>query len=140
AEKHPATLRWHVLSLQGRRRSAPFQPAAGRFRRDQRFLKRLIRLNRFLHENQCPLRSITLYSLRIGFSIRSNDHITTPGKAAMTGSIMKKWPLSIVLKKLPRKPPIKLPTKFVASQSPISIDTRRAGAILVTSDNPTGEM
>ena len=41
--------------------------------------------------------------------------------------------------KLPSQPAMKLPTKFVASHSPMIIDSARTGATFVTSDSPIGD-
>src|SRR4029077_6502628 len=59
-----------------------------------------------------------------------------PARAATT---RKNPSLSVWPQKLPIKPARKLPTKLVASQTPIIIDRMRPGATLVTSDSPTGE-
>ena len=67
------------------------------------------------------------------------DQITTPALAATAEIIRKKFSLSIELQKLPSQPARKLPRKLVESQTPIIMDSMRAGATLETSDNPTGE-
>ncbi len=57
----------------------------------------------------------------------------------MPAIIRKNIVLSMPLQRLPSQPAMKLPVKLVASHSPISIETMRAGASLETSDSPIGE-
>ena len=57
----------------------------------------------------------------------------------MAAIIKKNSGFSMRLQKLPSHPARKPPIKLVASHTPIIIERIRAGAILVTSDNPTGE-
>ena len=65
--------------------------------------------------------------------------MTRPAAAAMPAIIRKKCGLSIVLQKLPSQPARKLPTKLVASQTPIIIETTRAGDTFDTSESPIGD-
>ena len=65
--------------------------------------------------------------------------MTRPATSATPAIIRKNLGLSMLLQKLPSQPAMKLPTKLVASHTPISIDTMRAGATFDTSDNPMGE-
>ena len=65
--------------------------------------------------------------------------MTAPATAAMPAIIRKNMTLSMPLQKLPSQPAMKLPAKLVASHSPISIETMRAGATFDTSDSPIGE-
>ena len=58
---------------------------------------------------------------------RSKGKITAPALAAIPAIMRKKVSLSMPLQKLPSQPAMKLPTKLVASQNPIIIETRRAG-------------
>src|SRR5262245_56233143 len=70
---------------------------------------------------------------------RLNAKMTAPANAAMPAIIRKNIPLSMLLQKLPSQPARRLPVKLVASHSPISIDTMRAGATFDTSESPIGE-
>src|SRR3954470_2387312 len=65
--------------------------------------------------------------------------MTRPATSATPAIIRKNLGLSMLLQKLPSQPAMKLPTKLVASHTPISIDTIRAGATFDTSDNPICE-
>ena len=65
--------------------------------------------------------------------------IIAPATAAMAAIIRKNSGFSIRLQKLPIQPARKLPIKLVASHTPIIIERMRAGAILVTSESPTGD-
>src|SRR5262245_8628204 len=79
------------------------------------------------------------WSLIALLSGRSNARITAPAIKAMPAIIRKNVALSMPAQKLPSQPAIRLPTKLVASHSPISIETMRAGATFDTSDSPIGE-
>src|SRR4029453_5301190 len=70
---------------------------------------------------------------------RSNIRMTAPATSAMPAIIRKNVVLSMPAQKLPSQPAIKLPAKLVASHSPISIDTIRAGATFDTNDSPIGD-
>src|SRR5262245_23546133 len=70
---------------------------------------------------------------------RLNAKMTAAANAAMPAIIRKNIALSMPLQKLPSQPAMKLPVKLVASHSPISIDTMRAGATFDTSESPIGE-
>src|SRR5438128_400346 len=78
----------------------------------------------------------SLITLRSG---RSNARMTSPAAIAMPAIIRKNIGLSRRLHKLPSQPAMKLPTKLVASHTPISIETMRAGATFDTNDSPIGE-
>src|SRR5215813_3906505 len=71
---------------------------------------------------------------------RSNRKMTIPAAATMPAIMAKNVILSMLLQKLPSQPARKLPAKLVASHSPISIETMRAGATFDTSESPIGEM
>src|SRR5262249_39673124 len=58
---------------------------------------------------------------------------------AMPAIIRKNVVLSMLLQKLPSQPAMRLPAKLVASHSPISIETIRAGATFDTSETRIGE-
>src|SRR5262249_33395947 len=78
----------------------------------------------------------SLMTLRSG---RSNARMMRAAIRAMPAIIRKNIILSMLDQKLPSHPAIKLPAKLVASQTPISIETIRTGAIFDTSESPIGD-
>ena len=75
-------------------------------------------------------------------SLRSSHRqakIAAPASAAIAAISRKNSGFSIRLQKLPSQPARKPPTKLVASHTPIIIERMRSGAILVTSESPTGD-
>ena len=79
------------------------------------------------------------YSVSIPRNSQRQAKIAAPANAAIAAISRKNSGFSIRLQKLPSHPARKPPTKLVASHTPIIIDKMRNGAILVTSESPTGE-